>query len=398
MPPYALEPPRSPGNGQFRLPPPPGMPTCVPPLPPAWEGTERMSEWLKAKAEEDKRRQEEEKTRQANLLLEQRRVEQAMLLDSLRAGVPAHLIPMIFNGMHTSGANPQLATELQRQWSAPRVAAPQQPPRQTQQASFPIQQNPLYQPAPQPAPQQPPQIRNGELRYQKANPVPPWVPGCGFRSIEAEPCSNRHCAAFENTFPVISSLNQGGRAHSQSTISAGSSDGGETKKSVEYHFYTPQKMDSPRPQQPSQPHFKLPPLPQPKGQAPPGTPASNATEVKVTSFPPDKAPAKRKNKKEHERLPPPASRPPVQRRATDRHGDQTLRAPQTGAASGPSNLLGSDGWEEKPTKDAMSAVLDALDRQRTYRAHPPGAATATRQAEDSELKSENAASPNNKSD
>ncbi|CAI7665713.1 unnamed protein product [Penicillium bialowiezense] len=364
MPPYALEPPRSPGNGQFRLPPPPGMPTCVPPLPPAWEGTERMSEWLKAKAEEDKRRQEEEKTRQANLLLEQRRVEQAMLLDSLRAGVPAHLIPMIFNGMHTSGANPQLATELQRQWSAPRVAAPQQPPRQTQQASFPIQQNPLYQPAPQPAPQQPPQIPN----------------------------------AFENTFPVISSLNQGGRAHSQSTISAGSSDGGETKKSVEYHFYTPQKMDSPRPQQPSQPHFKLPPLPQPKGQAPPGTPASNATEVKVTSFPPDKAPAKRKNKKEHERLPPPASRPPVQRRATDRHGDQTLRAPQTGAASGPSNLLGSDGWEEKPTKDAMSAVLDALDRQRTYRAHPPGAATATRQAEDRELKSENAASPDNKSD
>ena len=56
------------------------MPTCVPPLPPAWEGTERMSDWLKAKVEEDKRRQEEEKTRQANLVLEQRRVEQALSL------------------------------------------------------------------------------------------------------------------------------------------------------------------------------------------------------------------------------------------------------------------------------------------------------------------------------
>lgn len=120
-----------------------------------------MSDWLKAKAEEDKRRQEEEKTRQANLVLEQRRVEQAIISDSLRAGVPAHLIPMIFNGIHTTGANSQLALDLQRQWSAPRTTVPPQLQAHPVPPSFP--RATMSRPARQQAPQQPPQIPNGKL-------------------------------------------------------------------------------------------------------------------------------------------------------------------------------------------------------------------------------------------
>lgn len=151
------------GHG-LRLPPPPAMPTRVPPLPTAWHGTDRMSEWLKAKAEEDKRRQEEERTHQAQLILELRRVEQAMISDSLRAGVPPHMIPMIFNGVHTTGANPHLAMELQRQWSAPSATIPQHTPQQGFPVSHPIPPT-LHQSAPQApgqASQRPPQVADGK--------------------------------------------------------------------------------------------------------------------------------------------------------------------------------------------------------------------------------------------
>ncbi|KAJ5540138.1 hypothetical protein N7513_008470 [Penicillium frequentans] len=89
------------------LPPPPAlprmpaaMPTPLPPPPSQWQGTEPMQQWLRAKAEEDRRSQEEEKTRQETLRLEQRKIEQTILADSLRAGVPPHLIPLMFAGIN----------------------------------------------------------------------------------------------------------------------------------------------------------------------------------------------------------------------------------------------------------------------------------------------------------
>ncbi|KAJ5793133.1 uncharacterized protein N7503_009111 [Penicillium pulvis] len=75
---------------------PAAMPTPLPPPPSQWQGTEPMQQWLRAKAEEDRRSQEEEKTRQETLRLEQRKIEQTILADSLRAGVPPHLIPLMF--------------------------------------------------------------------------------------------------------------------------------------------------------------------------------------------------------------------------------------------------------------------------------------------------------------
>ena len=62
-----------------------------------------MRHWLSTKAEEErtkqeeeKRRQEEERTRQESFRLEQRLVEQSMLRDSMKGGIPPQMIPVIF--------------------------------------------------------------------------------------------------------------------------------------------------------------------------------------------------------------------------------------------------------------------------------------------------------------
>ncbi|KAK7513036.1 hypothetical protein IWZ03DRAFT_408459 [Phyllosticta citriasiana] len=88
-------------------PPPPPMPASMNqmPAPPSqWQGAEEsMRNWLAAKVEEDRRRQEEEKTRQESLRLEQRKIEQSMLRESIQGGVPPHLVPMIFAGIGGAG-------------------------------------------------------------------------------------------------------------------------------------------------------------------------------------------------------------------------------------------------------------------------------------------------------
>lgn len=71
------------------------------PAPPSqWQGQEdSMRNWLLAKTEEDKRKQEEERTRQESLRLEQRKIEQAMLRESLQGGIPPTMVPMIYAGI-----------------------------------------------------------------------------------------------------------------------------------------------------------------------------------------------------------------------------------------------------------------------------------------------------------
>lgn len=77
---------------------------AAPPSWQAWQGAdESMRNWLRAKSEEDRRKQEEEKTRQEGLRLEQRRIEQTMLRESLSGGVPPYMVPLVFAGM--GGAN-----------------------------------------------------------------------------------------------------------------------------------------------------------------------------------------------------------------------------------------------------------------------------------------------------
>lgn len=71
----------------------------LPPAPGPWAGAETMQRWLQAKVEEDRRCQEEEKTRQETMKLERRKVDHAILVDALRAGVPPHLAPLVFGAI-----------------------------------------------------------------------------------------------------------------------------------------------------------------------------------------------------------------------------------------------------------------------------------------------------------
>ncbi|KAL6240054.1 hypothetical protein BDW75DRAFT_235884 [Aspergillus navahoensis] len=101
-----------------------GMPSTMGPTnqqlppPPQWQSAssdDAMTHWLRAKAEEDRRKQEEEKTRQESLRLEQRRVEASMLRESLLAGIPPQIIPLVFAGICQNGL-PQPVVELAQQY------------------------------------------------------------------------------------------------------------------------------------------------------------------------------------------------------------------------------------------------------------------------------------------
>ncbi|KXG46957.1 uncharacterized protein PGRI_037030 [Penicillium griseofulvum] len=134
-----------PSSGPNRSRIPPTVSTPLPPLPAGWEGTEDMKVWLLAKIEEDRRKQQEEKTQQANVVLEQRRIEQSMLSDALRARVPPNLVPLIFNGIYTT--NTQYSTPASRSATPPTV-----PQQQDNQCSAPPTGLPT---APQPSQQSP---------------------------------------------------------------------------------------------------------------------------------------------------------------------------------------------------------------------------------------------------
>ncbi|KAJ5467628.1 hypothetical protein N7475_005380 [Penicillium sp. IBT 31633x] len=128
----------------------------VPPF--GYNRKEEMKIWLNTKAEEDRLKQEEERSYQANVVLEQRRIEQEVINDCLRAGVPPNLVPLVFQGIYTTGANLRLAAELQRHWSSPANARPV--PAMPKQPSYPVpahSESPLppqqFQQAPQLVPQ-----------------------------------------------------------------------------------------------------------------------------------------------------------------------------------------------------------------------------------------------------
>jgi hypothetical protein len=126
--------------------PPPDRTTSGPslghlPAPPSqWAGQdESMRSWLHAKAEEDRRKQEEEKTRQEGLKLDQRKIEERMLRDSLQGGIPPPMVPLIFAGM--GGGNLSAHTlEWAQQYLASMSIQNQQQQQQIQAQQQQIQQ------------------------------------------------------------------------------------------------------------------------------------------------------------------------------------------------------------------------------------------------------------------
>lgn len=115
----------------------------LPPAPSQWQGVEDgMKNWLAAKAEEERRKQEEERTRQESLRLEQRKVEQSMLRESMQGGIPPHLVPIIFAGI--GGGNlANISAEWIQQYTAQVQVAHQQVQAQAQaQLSPDLQRDP----------------------------------------------------------------------------------------------------------------------------------------------------------------------------------------------------------------------------------------------------------------
>ena len=190
-----------PNPTQDRGPPPPPPPPSLgqsqtmghlpPPPTSQWQGTEdSMRNWLAAKSEEDKRKQEEERTRQEGLRLEQRKIEQSMLRESLQGGVPPHMVPIVFAGMggaalaHQSlewaqqwisqmslNSQPQQAPLPPHQQQQQQQQQPPPPPLQQQQQQH--QQQPHYQPAPQQQALPPPPAQTSpDLRRDRGNQGP----------------------------------------------------------------------------------------------------------------------------------------------------------------------------------------------------------------------------------
>lgn len=91
-----------------------------------------MRNWLLAKAEEDKRKQEEERTRQESLKLEQRKIEQAMLRESLQGGIPPTMVPMIYAGIGGANLANVSVDWLQQYTGQLQLAAAQQQQQQLQ--------------------------------------------------------------------------------------------------------------------------------------------------------------------------------------------------------------------------------------------------------------------------
>lgn len=151
-------------NSHRGLPPPVGMSLPPPnerpasniqslghlPAPPTqWTGAdESMRQWLQAKAEEDRRRQEEERTKQETLRLDQRKVEQDMLRESLQGGVPPPMVPLIFAGI--GGGNlPSHTLEWAQQYLASLSIQNQQQQQQLQAQQQQMQQLQHQQPSPE---------------------------------------------------------------------------------------------------------------------------------------------------------------------------------------------------------------------------------------------------------
>lgn len=156
------------------------------PAPPAqWQGQEEsMRNWLVAKAEEDRRRQEEERTKQESYRLEQRRIEQAMLRESLQAGMPPSMVPIIYAGLGGQSLV-NISLDWLQQYAAQLQAASQHQIQQQQQQSPdalrearhvgqlpPIQHAAPPPPLPMQQQQQAPQVFASHPVDQVSQPVP----------------------------------------------------------------------------------------------------------------------------------------------------------------------------------------------------------------------------------
>lgn len=342
--------------------------------------TEDMKMRLQAKIEEDRRKQEEEKTHQGSLVLEQRRIEQSILSDALRAGVPPNLVPLIFNGIYTTGANLQLAAELQNQWSAPasQSAAPPAvvPRQQNNLAPASPTKLPVAPHPPQQSPKQPPRAHATELTPTATKHLPErgqreWSEATSSlhrdRVIRSEREQLRRKlksqkvefadkdlldTAFEHTFPVTSSMIEALSPRHLAGPPNKASGTREKRQQPPQKSHTGPSQDSGQ----LQSHLK----PQQEPQMAPRNPGgvSNApshVHPQQTNSPSPK----RKNQRSHERVPPPKyRRHETLRGQQDSPDDSQLaqKQQQRDLSSSHDSRTCDGGSSEQPSESTPAAV------------------------------------------
>ncbi|KAF2763937.1 hypothetical protein EJ03DRAFT_47904 [Teratosphaeria nubilosa] len=278
-----------------------GGPLGIMPQPPSqWHGQEEsMRNWLAAKAEEDKRKQEEERTKQEGFRLEQRRIEQAMLRESLQAGVPPSMVPMIYVGM--GGAN---LANVSLDWLQSYAAQLQATQQQIQQQASPelrretrlISQAPAAYAPPVQQPimptqqsvEQPQLPPNAPLQttFSVYQPGPPRdVPASGPRSVTHSQLPRLTTNEMHIYQPPP---NNPGSVHPLQQSQTVAQEPTASSPSIYFHHWVPPNEQKNQPQ----------------------TPASKSGEHPVAHLPESdyrESPRKRKAQGGHERNPPPSS-------------------------------------------------------------------------------------------
>ncbi|KAJ5944181.1 hypothetical protein N7516_004349 [Penicillium verrucosum] len=314
-----------------RLIPPPGHNHLPPPLTKSTPLTEDMKMRLHAKMEEDRRKQAEEKTHQASLVLEQRRIEQSILSDALRAGVPPKLVPLIFNGIYTTvvcTGFPICFTPCgapTAKYFAPGVAfkapscipPPQQSPKQSLQQSpkKSPQQSPKQSPqahatgSPPTATKHLPEKRHREWSDATSRLHRDRVIGSEREQLRRKLKSQKVefggkellDTAFEHTFPVTSSMIEA-LSPRRSAVPPNKASGTlEKRQQPPQKSHTRPSQESGRPQSQAKPQWEPHIAPRNPGSV--SNAPSHVHPQQMNSPSP-----KRKNQRSHERVPPPQYR------------------------------------------------------------------------------------------
>ena len=295
----------------------PGMaPLGQLPAPPQqWQGQdESMRNWLAAKVEEDRRRQEEERTRQEGLRLDQRKIEQTMLRESLSGGIPPVMVPLIFAGMG-GGSLPNTALEWAQHYLS-QMSLQSQPPQQQQQQQ-PAQASAQ---APLPAPPQqhalPVEIRRGDRMippnpYGAQQPLQPAPHTQNAPAIPAQSSQTAYARQGPTSAPrhqpqSLPALNTG-ELHGQ-----GPSGGQQSMHAIQHGQGAPQEA-----QQASSPSIYFHHWVPPNQNNPPATPSSKSQHGSPFSHSQQShlrseyqnSPKKRKATGTHQAPPPPTSQP-----------------------------------------------------------------------------------------
>ena len=391
-------------NPHRGLPPPAGM-TLPPPdraLPamaplsqlsapsPQWNNNNNNEEssrnWYLAKVEEDRRRQEEEKTKQEGLRLDQRKIEQSILVESLHNGVPPYMVPIIFAGM--GGGNlSQTALDLAQQYMSQLSLQQQQHQQQMHIQSQVHQQTPNA--SAQPAQSSPDLRRDSRMippnpygghqaplqpAMSTAPPAPSAPPSQGQLGRPAAPTSAAR-GSSQSTLPRLNTteVHQQNAHHSTHPLHQSQTAQQEMQQqsspSIYFHHYVPPPQQS-NTNQPSTP----------SGKSQHGSPFSQNQQSHLRSEY-QSSPKKRKATGAHQAAPPPTSQPssdtsPPFSQGSSRETPPEGRKTSPGGGGGGGSRRGGRRRSDASARGFHQDVLRPSSRQQQREAAEAGTLSA----------------------